>query len=83
MELHRITLATAPSDISGEAEYWLTEVREYDEQFGFEILEGEQRNPHLQFLYPTHDQAATAGVLMFRVLADSEAVTAAGHDSRF
>ena len=75
MELHRITLATAPSDVSGEAEYWLTEVREYDELFGFEILEGEHRTPHLQFLYHTHDQAATARVLMFKVLADVVAVT--------
>ena len=74
MELHRITLATAPSDVSGEAEYWLTEVREYDELFGFEILEGEQRTPHTQFLCPTHDQAATARVLMFKVLADAVAV---------
>ena len=75
MELHRVTLATAPSDISGRAEYWLTEVREYDELFGFEILEGEQRNPHLQFLYSTHDQAAIARVLTFKVLADAVTVT--------
>ena len=74
MGLHRITLATAPSDVSGEAEYWLTHVREYDELFGFEVLEGEQRTPHRQFLYPTHDQAATARVLMFKVLADAVAV---------
>lgn len=75
MELHRITLATAPSDISGETEYWLTEVREHEHLFGFEVLEGEQRNPHLKFLYATHDQAATARVLMFKILADAIAVT--------
>ena len=53
MELHRITLATAPSDISGEAEYWLTDVREYEEAWGFEVLEGENRKTHLKFLYAT------------------------------
>ena len=75
MELHRITFATAPSDISGQAEYWLTEVREHEEQWGFEVLEGENRKSHLQFLYVTRDQAATARVLMFKVLADAVAVT--------
>ena len=75
MELHRITLATAPSDISGEAEYWLTEVREYEGEWGFEVLEGENRKSHLQFVYTTRDQAATARVLMFKVLADAVAVT--------
>ena len=75
MALHRITLATAPSDISGEAEYWLTDVREYEEEWGFEVLKGETRTPHLKFLYATKDQAATARVLMFKVLADAVAVT--------
>ena len=75
MELYRITLATAPSGVSGEAEYWLTDVREYEEEWGFEVLEGESRKSHLQFLYGTKDQAATARVLMFKVLADAVAVT--------
>ena len=75
MELHRITLATAPSDISGVTEYWLTDVREYEGEWGFRVLEGENRKSHLQFLYATKDQAATARVLMFKVLADAVAVT--------
>ena len=75
MVLHRITLANAPLDVSGEAEYWLTEVREYEAEWGFEVLEGENRKSHLQSLYATKDQAATARVLMFKVLADAVAVT--------
>ena len=72
---HRVTLVTAPSDISGRAKYWLTDLREYEDEWGFEVLEGENRKSHLQFLYRTRDQAATARVLIFKVLADAVAVS--------
>lgn len=42
---------------------------------GFEVLEGKNRKSHLRFLYRTRDQAATARVLIFKVLADAVAVS--------
>jgi hypothetical protein len=70
MELHRITLANAPSDRSGEAEYWLTDVRQYEDEWGLEILD-QERQPIGQFLYEDNETAEKRRVSMFTVLADT------------
>jgi hypothetical protein len=69
VELNRITRLTAPSDETGEAEYWITDVREYEDMQGFEVLDCEQSSI-AQFLYADAKQADIARERMFGALRD-------------
>jgi hypothetical protein len=77
MELNRLTRATGPADDTGEAEYWISDVREFEDMLGFEILDWEHK-PMAQFLYPSREKAEAARGAMFKVLADAVAITPAG-----
>ena len=74
MELRKITRANAPTEEAGEGELWLTDVRDYGDEVGFEILDGDQ-TPIAQFLYDTQQQAEIGRERMFGVLENVVAVT--------
>jgi hypothetical protein len=50
VELNRLTLATGKTDDTGEAEYWISDVREYEDMIGFEVFDF-SKEPVMQFLY--------------------------------
>ena len=76
---HRVTLATGKTDDTGEAEYLSTDVREYEETFGTEILDY-RHELVTQFLYTERTKAEVARVAMFKVLADVVEVATASDE---
>ena len=67
MDLHRLTLATGKTEDTGEAEYWIGAVRDYEDMFGFELYDFDQKSI-AQFLYPDRVTAEIAHGAMFKVL---------------
>jgi len=63
----KLTLATAPSSESGEAEYYISDVHPIEEEFGFTINDT-HKTDRAQFLYATREDAERAREAMFPVL---------------
>jgi len=63
----KLTLATAPSSQTGEAEYLIGDVEKFEEEFGFIVFDG-RREPVMQSLYADRSEAERAREAMFVVL---------------
>jgi len=74
MDLHRFTLLTGPTDETGEAEYWIGDVREFEDMWGFELLDY-SKTAIAQFLFADEVGAQVARGAMFKSLKDVVAIS--------
>jgi len=74
MELHRLTLLTGPTDETGEAEYWIGNVLEVEDMWGFEHLDY-SKTAIAQFLFADESEAQIARGAMFKALKDVVAIS--------
>jgi len=80
MELHRLSLLTGPTDETGEAEYWISDVREFEDMWGFELFDY-GKTTIAQFLFEDELAAQVARGAMFKILEDVVAISVVSEES--
>ena len=74
MELHRLTILTEPTDETGEVEYWIGDVPEFEGMWGFELFDY-CKAALAHFLFADEVGAQVARGAMFKTLKDVVAVS--------
>lgn len=80
MELHRVTLLTGPTDETGEAEYWISDVRKFEDMWGFEFFDY-GKAAIAQFLFEDELGVQVARGAMFKTLKDVVAISVVSEES--